>query len=256
MYTAGPRTTRFLGTLIAALLLFAPSPARAQTEAGALFITSTPYGAEVLLNGTAQEKRTPLLLRDIPPGGYTGRDGSIEVPPEGAGHLDLTLTPLTVGVIAPENHRVHHPGSPGGEDTRYLAVPPGSYHFQLDAGKFRIDPVYPRQSMIDGLGFALPLFLLVTATLIAGEMLNPRGTELPVSPELLSTGAVSAGLLTLDIALHAGRRAYRRTAVREPLTPLPGTDSEQLLFALAERILEQGNLENSFQLFRDRKSVV
>lgn len=202
--------------------ILAAGPVIAQTPPAApLFIASTPYGASVILNGVVLPGTTPLLVNELEEGFHRlefSRDGyqdrAIDVLADGSRLLDVDviLSPRLIAVVTPAGHSAVHPGIVGTTATPML-LPPGEYRMRQAEASLRIEPIYPRQSLIDGLQFAVPFFMLVAASLALSESLNPRDTRLPVSIETLTATSVAVGLLATDIALHAHRRAFRRQAI-------------------------------------------
>ncbi|TVR07311.1 MAG: PEGA domain-containing protein [Spirochaetaceae bacterium] len=216
--------SRAVVAVVSALLtvLLAAGPVVAQTPPAApLFIASTPYGASVILNGVVLPGTTPLLVNELDEGFHRlefSRDGyqdrAIDVLADGSRLLDVDviLSPRLIAVVTPAGHSAVHPGIVGTTATPML-LPPGDYRMRQAEASLRIEPIYPRQSLIDGLQFAVPFFMLVAASLALSESLNPRDTRLPVSIETLTATSVAVGLLATDIALHADRRAFRRQTI-------------------------------------------
>ena len=81
-------------------------------------------------------------------------------------------------------------------------------HATLNLAVFQ-QPEYPREGVIRALRWAVPLSLLLSAALTVTEAVSPGSSAAPVSPEIAAAGAVSVGLLTLDISYRAERRRFR-----------------------------------------------
>lgn len=134
-------------------------------------------------------------------------------------------------------------------------------------------PRYPREGLIEGLRWSIPLFLVVTAALTVSESLQPRRGDAPVSLEMATAGAISLSLITMDLSLRRQRRRFlaeqaasaaprvsdspgdgvepggtqqddaqldERMVVREPVTS--ETDLAAILFRLGESSAERGEL--------------
>ncbi len=244
------RPSRAVRSVVSAALvtLLAAGPVVAQTQPAApLFIESTPYGASVTLNGVPLPGTTPILVNELEEGvhrlefsrdGYQDHATDFVTDRSRLFEVDVTLSPRLIGVVTPAGHSAVHPGIVGATATPML-LPPGDYRMRQAEASLRIEPIYPRQSLLDGLRLAVPLFMLVAASLALSESLNPRDTRLPVSIETLTATSVAVGLLATDIALHAQRREFRRQAIDGPSRPedspplhLPATVESLFEFAV------------------------
>ncbi len=244
------RPSRAVRSVVSAALatLLAAGPVVAQTQPAApLFIASTPYGASVTLNGVPLPGTTPILVNELEEGVHRlefSRDGyqdhATDFVADGSRlfEVDVTLSPRLIAVVTPAGHSAVHPGIVGATAAPVLLAP-GDYRMRQAEASLRIEPIYPRQSLIDGLQFAVPFFMLVAASLALSESLNPRDTRLPVSIETLTATSVAVGLLATDIALHADRREFRRQAIDGPPRPeespplhLPATVESLFEFAV------------------------
>lgn len=239
------RSSRVIGMMLTFFLVTGPLYAQPAGDT-ALFIASTPYGAEVRVDGEGfgsegREGVTPFLLRGLSPGayqisvshdGYQKREAEVTVGSNPYESVDLTLSPHLIAFIPPPGHSVFHPGVAAPADGP-IVLPTGDYRIDQADAVLNIEPLYPRQSYIDGLQFAVPLFMLVAAALAVSDSVNPRPAELPLSVETITATSVAVGLLVSDIALHADRRAFRKRAIPQtpPLTRLPNSDQSLLEFA-------------------------
>ncbi len=259
-------SSRVYRGLIAAplILLLTGGPLFAYSgQSPAVFITSTPLGVNVTLDGTPLPGTTPMLVRDIAPGVYEltfSRDGyrtisiSKGLSASDFDVIDVTLSPRLIALVTPADHASRFGEFPGAESEPFL-IPPGDYRLTQDSALLHVEPLYPGQSVIDGLEFAVPFFFLVAASLAVSESIAPRSSRFPVSIETLTATGVALGLMATDIALHVDRRSFFRQSVPVNGRPVPVPESEQDLWDFAQSEEAAGNLALAASIYERLVSV-
>lgn len=203
---------------------------------GVLFVTSNPSGARVIVDGVELAERTPVVLRDLPPGsvslrlelaGYVPHERVLEVPEDVVRSVEVAFSPDTMGE--------------------------GSYLARSRGDTLTLTPEYPRRRVVEGLRLAVPIVALVAGALTVSEMVSPRDTALPVSIELLTAGALTAGLLSIEIVLNTDRtRFWRAAPVRNValVSREPGTEPDKRMFQTAESAAAAGDFAGALRLYQ------
>lgn len=189
----------------------------AQTVApqGFLFISSAPYGAAVLIDGALQTKKTPLLARGLKEGehrvefvkeGYLTREVKVELPSELS--LDMALSPLEPVLHIDGEGAVRVAGRKAEEADGGIVIRAGAFAVRPAADGIDVVPVFGGQKVLDGVAFALPLFLGLSGVLTVREILWPRESPFPIAPELAASSLISGGLAAWDIALEVEKKKF------------------------------------------------
>ena len=234
--------------------------ARTRTEAPAyLFVESDPLGAKLFLDGKELGHPSPILLRDLAPGehrirfekeGWYAKDVVFEFPE--ADPLIVSLVPRAP-LIYLETAVVSKGGiddsSAGGRAASTIRL--SSSPLELGAGRegMEIAPVFPRQKILDGVTFSLPLFLALTGVLTVREIYAPRSSAFAISPELAASALIGAGLLGWDIDLQIRRFHFLegKTPSKESWRDL--SLAARLRFDTASETLRGGDFESALSQF-------
>ncbi|MBU8913579.1 MAG: PEGA domain-containing protein [Spirochaetales bacterium] len=220
----------------------------------ALFISTAPIRAEVMLDGTPIGT-TPLLVRAIEPGehqltfikpGHLRRNETVEIGPSEVVQFSATLEPnVFVGAFAATETVVA--GTTYSRQDARLVLPAGTYEFSQSGVSLSLDPVYPNESALRALRVATPVVIIaaVIATiedLLVQDSARSYFTSFLPSPATfaaLTAAAASSGFL---IALNRDKDRYEaETVIRELETTLTDAEAERY-YLDGDRALEAGNL--------------
>jgi tetratricopeptide (TPR) repeat protein len=175
--------------------------------------------------------------------GYDNRSTSIVVRAEEVAVAELELYRQTFGLSLPDDPGLtaggtHTPGTGPG----LYRLPEGRYELSGEAasGRVRVERVYPRQGLIDGLNVAIPIFLAFSSALTAGEILFPPEQPRDISPALVSSHILTLGLIGLDVALHEQKRRFLESL--PPVGPPERHVSAAGLYRTAEAELAEGRI--------------
>ncbi|MBN1518540.1 MAG: PEGA domain-containing protein [Spirochaetales bacterium] len=198
-----------LGAGISALAQEGPNVAQV------LFVTSEPLGAEVWLDGQKLEGRTPLLVRDLSAGPHVlgfRKDGwydtELDLVTPDAAQARALLARRVVDVSFPGQGQVRVAGIPLDDPAGAVSFSAGAIELQPSPDGLDVRPVFPKQSTLDGVRFALPVVLGLSVVLCAREAAMPRDSLDLISPELVAALAMGAGLMAWDVALEAERARF------------------------------------------------
>jgi len=179
-----------------------------------VFISGTPLGAAIYLDGTKLDKRTPVFIRGLP-----------------AGRHELLL---------------RKDGYVDRSESFELA---GNSVFEPRLVSFREALNFRNQRSLDGIRLALPLFIGTSAVLAAREIVWPHQSDLPVEPELLADAAVSGGLLIWGAVLEVQKSRYVLSLSETPAPPLHEEEEAEKELASARATMSEGNFEDALAIF-------
>jgi hypothetical protein len=200
---------RILGFCLAGL-----ATARLSAE-DVLFVSSDPMGARIFLDGQELAGPTPSLIRALPAGahvlrvekgGYWPQEARIETPTQISADFRLS----------PSEAMLHFEGEPAVRVGGRLVEPAdgvigfrsGSLALEAKRDEMTVTPIFGGQRLLDGIRFALPLFIGVAGVLTAREIFAPRPSPFVIAPELAASALIGGGLLGWDIALELRRKAF------------------------------------------------
>lgn len=158
-----------------------------------------------------------MLLRDLAAGkhvfevrkeGYSTRTVQVVL---GPGEIKTMNVDLGAGAFEPAFLNEQDLILAGKEEPsagRIFQLPEGSYRIRRRQGTLRVEPVYPNQGLITGLGLALPLALAFSGVLTMNDLLNPPRGAIPLSAPTLSAYGLTVGLAGLDLVLLVQRRKF------------------------------------------------
>jgi len=237
------------------LAFFAAAEIRAQ-DTNYLFIVSEPMGAKVSLDGKALDRPSPLLLRDIGPGphllrfekeGWYSQEIKTSLP--GTEALQVTLVPKEPLVYVDGQDASSATASPPADQV--IRLPASGATLVPARGGLRVSPIFPRQGLLDGVNFSLPLFLGLTAVLTVREIYSPRDSNFIISPELAASALIGGGLLAWNIDLQI--RRFRFLADHRPRgASMKSLSLEaKLRFDAANQALLGGDFDAALARFRE-----
>lgn len=223
-----------------------------------LYVVSKPLGAKVILNGKAVDRPAPLLLRKLAPGSYHIRiekDGwfsyetRISIPEQN--QVEVALVPK-----AP---LVYLDGNEASSEGNGKAPVPGAAAFRFPSGSLilsagrdgvAVAPVFGKQKLLDGVKFALPLFLALTGVLTVREIYAPRESGFVLAPELAASSLIGGGLMVWNITLEAQRSRFLRNYRIQEESWKALSLSARLRFQAADEALLGGNFDSALAQFR------
>ncbi|UCF98846.1 MAG: PEGA domain-containing protein [Spirochaetaceae bacterium] len=230
----------------------------------ALFLTTDPINADVLLDGEPLEEQTPLLLRVLEAGrhdlevrkqGYRTERREIEIAAGEIRTVVIELASLSFSPVLPEEQRVIIYGAEEGDGDILYQLPEGNYSFTREKGALRIEPIFPQDGWIRGLNMAIPLSLGFSTVLCLHDIFYPKRAALEfsenfsLSPASLSAIGLSLTLISFDIVLYAGR-AKAKSAFTYAATPREqALHSAKEYYDRAENLLSLGQLEEALRFY-------
>lgn len=237
------------------LVCFAAAEIRAQ-DANYLFVVSEPMGAKVSLDGEALDRPSPLLLRYLAPGphlirldkeGWYSREITTSLPDNEA--LQITLVPREPLVYV--DGQAASAASAGAPADQVFRLPATGATLLPGKGGLGVSAIFPRQGLLDGVNFSLPLFLGLTAVLTVREIYSPRDSNFIISPELAASALIGGGLLAWNIDLQI--RRYRFLADHRPRGASVESLSlaAKLRFDAANQTLLGGDFDAALARFRE-----
>ncbi|HUX37217.1 MAG TPA: tetratricopeptide repeat protein [Rectinemataceae bacterium] len=225
-----------------------------------LFVESEPLGAKVFLDGKDLERPSPLLLRDLAPGmhrfrfekeGWYTQEVVVALPRSEPLLVSLVRkSPLIFldGAVSPAA------GIGDARDTEpsSSAIRLSSSPLEFSAGRQGIDiaKVFPRQKLLDGVNFSLPLFLALTGVLTVREIYAPRSSTFIISPELAASALIGAGLLGWDIDLQIRRFRFTQQGPPRQESWKELSLAARLRFDRASETLRGGDFESALVQFQ------
>jgi tetratricopeptide (TPR) repeat protein len=241
------------------LLVLAAGPAWSQDRAGAvLFVSSSPLGARVSLQGRPQPGRTPLLFRDLEPGryrvelgkdGYLGRPVEVTLPAGEVRSLSVELREQGVSAIFPEEEGVVVQGRTENARERIFYLERGAYKVSREQGIVYLDPAFPQQRLIDALNISIPIMLSFASILTINAVFSPPETDWPVPPAVVAAHGVTLSMIGLDIGLNVYKRKQMRSYGYSMRSQELSTNRAERYHEEAERLLERGRLEDALALY-------
>ncbi|MCF7927944.1 MAG: PEGA domain-containing protein [Spirochaetales bacterium] len=186
-------------------------------EAAILFVNSSPIRAGILIDGEDTGMQTPAVFHTLPAGehdvllvkpGFRDTRRTVVLTAGTPAHIspDLEEYTITLGVAGEE--RVRMAGGEVNTRENYLRLPEGAYRFsrepegqedrmQDDLSRetknlVSIEPVYPKESLIEGLEVMVPLMFLFSTALAVNDVVEPSESELFFRPMTFASYSLSA----------------------------------------------------------------
>jgi tetratricopeptide (TPR) repeat protein len=237
--------------LIACLLALPCLRAAADT---ALFVTSVPLRARIILDGAALGRETPALVRGIPAGKHAlviDKDGFLPVRvscdvAEGESTsvtADLGRTTFSVALAGEKAVRIG--GTDAAASGSVFRLPTGPYSITREAGRLSVLSLSPLQAGIDAATAALSLSAAVAGASAVQDVLSGTARGFVLSPVTWTACAATALFAVLDASLAIGKAV---AAPGPPAAATPWEGSEERAaerYAEGERLLELGRLEDA-----------
>lgn len=210
-------------TTLLLLLITLAAEAYAQNSApqnSLLFITSSPLGARVILDGNLLIEQTPLLLKTLSAGKHR-----IKISKEGfkehtlklkiaAGEIASLNIELERGYFSPsfteeKNIVIHRTNEDTGE--RLFNIQEGTYKIRRKKDVLEIKPQFPQQGLINALNLSIPITLSFSALLAIKDLLYPKDQILKFSPATISSFSVNIAMIGIDAILWLRRGKFKKT---------------------------------------------
>ncbi len=221
-----------------------------------LFITTEPLGAGVRIDGEPLPQATPLLLRDLLPGphrveftkkGFESAGITIDLESGETSSIDVALDARYFSPSFPARNDIIYNGTDLYEGWDQFKFPNGSYRIEQKGDYLYIDPIYPKQGIVTGLHIAVPLSLLMSGILTAGDLFYERSSTRLFSPGTITSYAVSAGVVSLDIIFSLGKRRFLRNRRIDPIPLESAPQVAQEYYTRAEGFLSLGRLTEALR---------
>ena len=157
-----------------------------------LFISTSPINTTILLDGSPQLNRSPLLIRTLSPG-----DHIIEIMglPNPGSPRKITLNRGDIRSLSFDyvnnNIQIHN-------------VHPSSFVTEVPL----LPEEYPKQKSINILNIAIPVFAVISGLLTINDAVYSKDTGLFFSPITITAYTVTAGLTGYRIALGRQKKRY------------------------------------------------
>jgi hypothetical protein len=254
-----------LFTFVFISLCGTPFAQEAQPATSALFLTSTPIGADVLHNGEALDKLTPVLLRDLPPGrhalevrkeGYSYRAVSVDLEPGQVESVSVNLAGEYLLPSFPEEGSLEIRGTAETAEDQLFQIPQGSYTMRRGKdGTLAIEPQYGLQGWLTGLNLAVPLALAFSGVLTVHDIAYPKRSALKITPSFslspvtLSAYGVSLALIGFDITLHVLKARFLKSFRYSAIPARESLYKAREYFDRAESLLSLGQLEEAQRFY-------
>ncbi len=251
------RTSLALLGLLLPIVALPADNASNQRDESVLFINTSPLGARILLNGKELPGRTPLLLRDVEAGTYslaTLKEGfpsqSIEfsLSPEGKKAIDIEMPKLFFQQTFPGEDTILINRRSEGSSSDIFLLEEGDYDVARKADRLEVGVRFPQQSLIDGLNLAIPVSLLLSGVVTAGEILFPTDINQPISPIVLTSHAITLTLIGVDAALHIKKSRYLSSRSFE-VKKKQGPYSFEEYYQRAERYFAAGRMDDALDYY-------
>ncbi len=183
-----------------------------------LLVETDPFGARVTIEGHPDRGPavSPTLFREMAPGsvslliekdGFETERRTLVLEAEAVTHLALELEPTRYLIAFPDVEGV----SIGDAfvTSPYLRLPSGALEVRQEEERLELVPIYPRQSLLDGLTLAVPVTVALTAVVAVLDWSSPREPVPRLLPGVAVGFATSVGLFGATVALHVDRERYR-----------------------------------------------
>ncbi len=225
----------------------------------AVFISTAPLNAEIIIDGNFIPFKTPYLVRGISPGehsiillkeGYRREDFLIDIS-EGEIHAispeleELLFFPVFSG----EDSVIWNRGADTFQNGE-IALSDGSFSIYRRNDTIHIDPLFPDQNLVSAMNALFPASLLSSAVITTYDLLNPSSTGHKFSTlTVLSWGAVIVSGI-MNLALNGKKNQF----IRETGAAKIRNDKEitaDNLYRQGEEALTGGNITESLTAYTE-----
>jgi len=234
---------------------------RTFTNQGILFIGSEPIQASVYVDGIPQPELTPLMLRGVAPGehtikvikeGYLPVEATVNLPEEGSPvvfNAPLTFPFVSLRMLEEEALMVNGEGVTFLTEERTVTLPTGKYSLQRGNDSLLIDAVYPKETLLKGVDFALITTLAFAGAMTAEKLFTESPGELFSSPLTLSTYGTALLLAIFDTGLRISRNRFHQEWKKPDSVVEPVELSARRYFDRGERYLAMGQLAEAYTAY-------
>lgn len=237
--------------LLGAAALFAQAPVE-RPDGNWVFVLSEPMGASISVDDAPQESRTPALLF-LPVGehdivlrklGYGDGRAEVSVAPGEPMTLFWDLSQGSIALSFPEESEAVIGDAPEDLRGRYVRLPDGEYILERDGALLRVDPVYPRQRLLDTARTAAVISAVAAGISSLDYVVRGEG-PIYEQPLLMTSYVSTLTATTLAVGFTIRRSRYLAdTAVRvEPFGDLSAAAEQAMELAAAQ--LAAGNLKEA-----------
>lgn len=255
------RLNRRLLCLLGAISVCIPAaaaPAAKAKPGPPVFVTSNPIGAVVVIDGTTQRARTPMLLRHLAVGkhriviarkGYSPHSGTLVVGGTKPIVFHAALEASSFVPVFGAHERVVLDGKRADYSTDRYRLPNGQYQVDSKNGTLTIDPVYPPQQIMNVVDLTTG-GLAVASLIVLGEAIfNSQSSS---GSNGGNGGAIAlwsfTGLSALtDVLLHVQKARFLKANTPVPIAR-SAIDAEQT-YNRAQDLLANGSLESAAELY-------
>lgn len=234
---------------------------RTFTNQGILFIGSEPIQASVYVDGIPQPELTPLMLRGTAPGehtirvvkeGYLPVETTVNIPEEGPPvvvNLPLTFPFIPLRMIEEEALVINGQAVTFLNEETEITLPEGKYSLQRGNDTLLIDAVYPKETLLKGVDFALITTLAFAGAMTAEKLFTESPGEFLSSPLTLSTYGTALLLTIFDAGLRISRNRFHREWKMPDSVVEPVELSARRYFDRGERYLAMGQLAEAYTAY-------
>ncbi len=228
---------------------------KSSPAASSLFVSSSPFGAIVVLDGRTRAETTPLIVRNLRAGrhkltiakaGYGAVTVSVNVTPGAASAVEESLPGELVGPIFPDGQKLSFRGKLYSYQSSYYEIPAGSYEISRSADTVAIKPIFPGQTLLTAFNVVTPTFLVAAGAAAVSQVFTYQNSD--VSSLVIFSGLTLVSAM-LDISLHIQKGRYMRAMT---ITPVPLDERDEgALYAKANDLLSRGDLAGATQQYVD-----
>lgn len=219
-------------------------------EPAILLVETEPLRATVSIDGSPVTHVSPVIIRNLSPGnrtvtltkeGFETTQRIFLLESGGVHHLSVRLTPNRFLLSLPESERTEildtSPEAP------YLRLPEGDLRVERDSETLSLEPIFPRQDLLDGVTLTMPIVAALTATVAALEWSEPREPVPRISPAVGTGFGLTIGLFGAAVALHVQRERYLRDY--SYLTEERTSREADLLMEEIDEFITRGDLDGA-----------
>lgn len=226
----------------------------------AVFISSTPMNAGVIVEGKPLGATTPVLIRGLEPGrydatlvkiGFESIEFRIVLEADEVLKFEAVLPRQDISPIFPEETAILYNGRMIRTAIDRISLPEGGYLLYKAGEVVAVEPVFPAEGALKAMGVALPLWLAFSAFATVYDLVHPPALGFPLSPVTMGSYVVTGAALTAEIGLAVQRHRYMN-AFPERIIPVqrPESDAERL-FENGNELLGRGNLQSAMSVFTE-----
>ncbi len=252
------RTTGLFFYFLTALNLFSQA-----SGDSIMFISSSPTGAGVKIDGTKIEGTTPLLLKKLVPGkhkieivknGYDNYFTTVETSKKEIKYIKPKLNAITVSIEIHDEDTILLNGIEIKNTGTPLKLPSGKYDIYREDNILYIDPIYPKQKRINVLNVFVPTLFLLSGGLTIGELVDGNRKDNDkmsfFSPLTTITYSATLSLLITDIVLHKKKIKYLETYSVTVRSLGAGGDSANDHYQKAQEFLTLNKRDKALEYYK------